>query len=70
MILIYYKKSNNLFLFFKFKNKIKLFKFMVNKYYDIVIIILFLILVSFIWFNKVLFIVVNLNLCLFVWLVV
>lgn len=43
---------------------------MVNKYYDIVIIILFLILVSFIWFNKVLFIVVNLNLCLFVWLVV
>lgn len=37
---------------------------MVNKYYDIVIIILFLILVSFIWFNKVLFIVVNL--CLFV----
>lgn len=41
---------------------------MVNKYYDIVIIILFLILVSFIWFNKVLFIVVNL--CLFVWLVV
>lgn len=64
------QKSNNLFLLLKFKNKIKLFKFMVNKHYDIVLIISSLILASSIWFNKVPFIAVNLNLCSSVWSVV
>lgn len=64
------QKSNNLFLLLKFKHKIKLFKFMVNKHYDIVIIISSLILASSIWFNKVPFIAVNLNLCSSVWSVV
>lgn len=62
------QKSNNLFLLLKFKNKIKLFKFMVNKHYDIVIIISSLILASYIWLNKVPFIAVNL--CSSVWSVV